>query len=131
MLRHSFYHKFLRSSAVVVALMLAFESGMFIDENHLIASATSQYLANLVSVSASVPPNELNTITAALQARTSALDQRERDINARALDTSSDNSAFYSTFALSVILLIQLALIVSNYAFDFYRERKRIRTITT
>jgi hypothetical protein len=71
-------------------------------------------------VFASVPQNELNTLSSELQKRGEELDRREREIDARAKGNTSDEMA---TYVLSVILFLLLVLIVINYVLDFLRMR--------
>ena len=78
----------------------------------------------MVSMTAKVEPNEFNVITAELQRRTTELDSRERDINARALDANTGREFFYSTYLLSVLLALLLVLIVTNYIMDYLRNRR-------
>lgn len=127
MRRHSVYHKILRTSAVVVAFVLAFESGAISKDTRALSLSTHSYLAQVVGMSAAVNPNELNVLTAEITALESELARREREIDARARDNALANSP-YTIYILSAILVLQLALIVANYAFDFYRERKRQTT---
>ncbi len=120
---HTYYHRTLRSAAVITALVLIFDSGLVQPETKTLSDSAYQYLANTVGVMAVVPPNELNTITAELTARSQELDQRERDIEARVRDQGGMSDT--STYVLSSILFILLVLIVINYALDFYRYRRR------
>ncbi len=123
-LRYSIYHKILRTSAVLVAAVLAFQSGAIVPGTALLGSAAERYLANTVSMSASVVPNSENTLATELKARETELDSRERSIDARAKDTASISGP-YATYILSSILLGQLLLIIANYVFDYLRERRR------
>lgn len=127
MRRHSIYHRTLRTSAVLVAFVLAFESGVVSKDTRALSLSTHSYLAQVVGMSAAVNPNDLNVLTAEITALESELERREREIDARARDNALANSP-YAVYILSAILLLQLALIVTNYIFDFYRERKRQTT---
>ncbi len=74
---------------------------------------------------ASVPPNEINTLTAQIAEQQRTLDAREaalreREIATRDYDTSSPD---YSTYILSIILFILTLLIVFNYVMDWNRVR--------
>ena len=66
-LRYSIYHKILRTSAVLVAAVLAFQSGAIVPGTALLGSAAERYLANTVSMSASVVPNSENTLATELK----------------------------------------------------------------
>lgn len=120
------YHKFLRVSALVVGLVLLFQSTSTVTSSPLLSDART-YLANAVSVTVGVEPTELNMITAGLTKRSTELDAREaalreREINARATD-GGDSSLVFSNYVLSTLLLLLLVLIVMNYIFDFIRAR--------
>jgi hypothetical protein len=106
---------------VIVATILTFVSGAVTDTRYL-AVSTEKYLANAVGMYASVPENEINVLNAQLTQKSAELDRREREIDARGKDTPfiTDPRTIY---ALSLILLVQLALILTNYALDFKRAR--------
>ena len=121
-LRHSAYHKTLRSSTVVTACLLAFASGVIVPDTRVLTMSTERYLANVVGMNASVPPNEINTLSAELSKRADQLDQREREIDARARGNIFANPLVMYT--LIAILTLQLVLIVTNYALDYRRSRR-------
>jgi hypothetical protein len=118
----SVYHKTLRSGAVLVALLLVFDSGIISNTTHELSYSAQRSLANVVGVGASVSPNEFNVITAELQKQRAELDQREREIDARAREGSTNDTT--STYILSAILFILLCLILMNYVLDFVRSRR-------
>lgn len=125
----SWYHKSLRVSAVVLAAVLAFESGLISPHTAGLADQTRWYVASVVGVQAGVEPNELNLITAALTERSHSLDEREAAIAQREIEVgitagSSPSSGDSGTYVLSVILFVLLALILLNYALDFARMRQ-------
>ena len=126
-LKHSVYHKALRTSAVLVATILAFESGAVIPETALLSHITLGQLANVVGMHASVPTNEINTLALELQRRSTELDTREREINAQARDTAITSHP-YVTYILAAILSGQLVLIILNYVFDYLRARGEIQS---
>ncbi len=120
------YHVVLRVSALTLALVLLFESGLVSPVTKQLSDNTRNYVASAIGMKAGVAPTEINTITAALtqqenelNAREAALSEREISVN---LNTSSDTSSDRSTFILSVILFILLVLIVLNYTLDFLRK---------
>jgi len=127
---HSTYHSLLRVSAVIVACLLVFESGLFNAATAPMADNTHQFLANAVGVSVGVAPNEFNQITAALTARERELDARENALSQREIDVGISNNANgvagidRGTFILAAILFIQLVLIILNYVLDFARRRE-------
>lgn len=130
----TFYHKFLRMSVLLFAVVLLFESGFLFEGTKDLSEGTFRYVASVVGITASVQPTELNEITAELTKRKTELDEREevlrgREIDARALDRSdvTFNNSF-STYIMSIILFVMLVLIVLNYVFDFIRERRKIMT---
>lgn len=124
----SLYHKILRVSSLMVALVLLLDSGLLGTDTELLSLRTRQYIATAVGVSASIEPTELNQYTAALTekerelaAREAALREREIDAGARDL---SGGVADYSSYILSALLFVILVLIVVNYILDWARARK-------
>ncbi len=122
------YHRFLRVSLLVTAFLLVFDSGILFPVTKQLSQNTFSYLGSVGSgVFASVPQNEINTLTAQISERERTLDAREasirdREIAARDFETSS--SGDYSTYIMSVILFVILVLLVLNYVMDFARNRK-------
>jgi hypothetical protein len=121
------YHRVLRVSLVICALVLLFESGLVSPVTKQLSQETHQYLANAVGVGASVDPTELNSLTSeltkqklALQAREQALKEREIEIGL-ASGQSTDET---STYVLSGVLFILLVLIILNYTLDYLRARE-------
>lgn len=123
----SMYHRVLRVTATVFALVLLFESGLVHDSTALLSMNTHQYLANAVGVGASIDPTELNTMTAELTAQKRALDQREAALREReiAVDLGGSASNERTTYVLAAVLFILLVLIILNYVLDFLRSRQR------
>lgn len=128
MTRNSSYHSVLRISAVVCAFILMFVSGIIDDSTSKISVGTQEYLANAIGASASVQPTELNKLTAALterqrdlDARESAIKEREIAVNISSGDGSSSDTA---TYVLASVLFILLTLILLNYALDYLREKE-------
>ncbi len=126
-MQDSMYHIVLRTSALTLALILLFVSGVLSPVTKQLTTETERYLASAVGMYASVEPNEFNQITAALTARESDLNVREAALRERELSTglSDTVSADYTTYILSVILFILLVLIVLNYVLDFIRANRR------
>lgn len=125
------YHTLLRVSALTLALVLLFDSGLLSPVTKELSRSTQSYLASAVGATARVEPNEINTLTAQISARERELDAREAAINEReisvGLNTSgSTNSNDVSTFMLSILLFIILVLIVLNYVLDYIRARRPI-----
>ena len=129
-MEHTLYHKILRVSMVVFALLLLFDGGFLVKDSAKLADNTEQYLATVISVSATIPPNELNVITAELTAREQSLIEREREIVEREIALTKNpvvsTGSNTSTYILSLILFILLALIVLNYGLDYARVRKEM-----
>jgi hypothetical protein len=132
-MQNSYYHRCLRVSAVVFALLLVFESGLVHESTATLSVGTHQYLANAIGMSASVEPTELNQLTAeltvqkrALEAREAAL--REREIAVNLANDSSSNQR--TTYVLASILFILIVLILLNYILDYRRDRGRSRVDT-
>jgi len=122
------YHRFLRASLLVTAVVLVFDSGILFPVTKQLSDNTVQYLASsAVGMFASVPQNEINTLTAQLTEQQRALDAREAALNAReiqARDYGNSSSSDYSTYIISVILFIIIVLLMVNYAMDWARLRK-------
>jgi hypothetical protein len=122
------YHRFLRVSLVIVALLLVFDSGVLFPITKVLSDNTLQYLGSVgTGVFASVPQNEINTLTAQISERERALDAREsqlqeREIAARRYETTSGPD--YSTYIISFILFILSVLMVLNYAMDWTRVKQ-------
>ena len=126
------YHVLLRVSALTLALMLLFDSGILSPVTRTLSQDTQKYLANVVSVGAAVEPTALNTRTAEisawereLDAREAALSERELAIGLSAGESGADSR---STYILSIILFILTVLIVLNYTLDFARVRYGVRS---
>lgn len=123
------YHKFLRTSLVVTALIFVFDGGFLFPVTKQLSESTTTYIATVgSSLSASVPPNELNTLSAQLAEQKRLLDAREKELAEREIPNRFANlgSADTSTFVLSIVLFLQTVLIVTNYVMDFIRA-KRLR----
>lgn len=125
MLEFSLYHKILRISGVVLALVLLFQGGLVSNTTALMSLQTQSYLANSIGVFAAVEPTELNTITAGLTAKELALDKREASLREReinvGIDTSGQATKDKTTFILGLTLFIVLLLTVLNYVLDYLR----------
>jgi len=119
------YHSFLRISVLTTALVLLFDSGFVLPVTKQLSDITIAHVASVgSSVFASVPPNEINMLSAQiaekqreLDARESAL--REREIASRGYGNESNTD--YSTYVISTILFILTVLLVLNYAMDWAR----------
>lgn len=128
-LRNTAYHKFLRSVSLLGALVLLFDSGLFSPVTKELSDSTENYLASVISVGASVAPNDLNTITAELTKQKTDLDEREQSLAERErqiqvnLNSDNNSSLNISTYILSVLLFVIIVLITLNYALDFVRYR--------
>lgn len=132
-MEHTIYHKVLRVFSVVFALMLIFESGIINESTIAISQNAHMYVANAVGMSASVAPNELNQITAALTEKEKELDKRESALNEREiavnLSTNNETSSDKAIFILSSILFILLILIVLNYTLDYLRSKEETKAL--
>lgn len=113
---------------MIVALLLVFDSGVLFPVTKQLSDNTLQYLGSVgTGVFASVPQNEINTLTAQISERERALDAREsqlqeREIAARRYETTSGPD--YSTYIISFILFILSVLMVLNYAMDWTRVKQ-------
>ena len=129
------YHMLLRTSALTLALILLFDSGLLSPLTKRISQDTQQYVATAIGVGASVPPTEINTLTAEITKKNQELVQREEAVKEREIavgivddEPVKQADSDISTYILSVLLFIIIVLIVLNYALDFARERKLMRT---
>lgn len=124
------YHRFLRVALVIAAFVLVFDSGILFPASQKLSDNTFQYLGSVgAGVFASVPQNEINSLTAQISERERTLDAREaalkeREIAARSYETDSQSD--YSTYIISVILFFIVVLLVLNYALDFARNRRQL-----
>lgn len=130
MMENSVYHMLLRISALTLAIVLLFDSGLLSPLTKQLSDDTQLYLANAVGVGASVRPTEVNTLTAQLTQKTKELESREEALREREITVGITDTAVekvdtdISTYILSVLLFIIIVLIVLNYALDFARERR-------
>ncbi len=125
----SLYHRILRVSALVCALVLLFESGLVSPVTRQLSVDTHQYLANAVGVGAAVEPTELNSLTSELTKQKLALEEREQAIKEREIEiglSEGQSPNETSTYVLSGVLFILLVLIILNYALDYLRARQTI-----
>ena len=124
----SMYHSVLRTSALTLALILVFVSGVVTPVTQQLSQQTERFLASAVGIYASVEPNGLNEVTAALTAKETSLAAREAAITERELSLGLNKGQVegeYTTYILSVILFILLVLIVTNYLLDYLRGRPK------
>jgi len=124
----SMYHSVLRTSALTLALILVFVSGVVTPVTQQLSQQTERFLASAVGIYASVEPNGLNEVTAALTAKETSLAAREAAITERELSLGLNKGQVegeYTTYILSVILFILLVLIVTNYLLDYLRSRPK------
>ncbi len=124
----SMYHSVLRTSALTLALILVFVSGVVTPVTQQLSQQTERFLASAVGIYASVEPNGLNEVTAALTAKETSLAAREAAITERELSLGLNKDQVegeYTTYILSVILFILLVLIVTNYLLDYLRSRPK------
>ena len=123
MMQNSVYHVLLRVCALTLSLVLLFVSGVLSPVTHQIAQDTGLYLASVISMNASVPPNEVNTLSAKLEQRNVELAQREIAVS---LKEKNANNSQTSTFVLSILLFALLVLIVLNYVLDYFRATPKV-----
>jgi len=124
------YHSLLRVTSLLVAFVLVMQSGVVHPSTRIVTQNTQLYVANAVSMSLGIAPNELNQITAQLTARERELAQRESVIREREIavglnQSSSGTGVDRTTYVLSAILFILLVLIIMNYILDFTRRNNR------
>lgn len=126
----SLYHKTLRVSAVVVALMLVFDSGLFSPVTKQFSDDALVYLTGTaIGMTASIKETKVNQMSAELRSWQDSLEAREakldaRTISARDFGGGSGLPLNLSTYILSAILFILTVLIILNYTLDFARMRR-------
>ena len=128
-MKDSLYHIVLRTSALTLAFILLFDSGLLSSATAKISQNTQDYVANAIGMYAGVEATELNQYTAELTARDRVLTQREGEIAQREIAVNlaeSGEATDYSTFIISLLLFVILVLIVLNYALDYIRAREEI-----
>lgn len=131
------YHVLLRVSALTLALVLLFDSGLLSPLTKQLSHNTQDYLANAIGVQARVQPTELNQYTAQLTQYEQELNQREAAIEEREISVGlttgveRQSNSDLSTYILSVILFILLVLIILNYVLDFVRDRRTFLATST
>ncbi len=123
----SAYHIVLRTTALAVALVLLFDSGLLSGVTKELSQSAQTHVANVISVGAAIETTEINALTTAISIRDQELDAREAAIRDREIEVglNPDNSATssdLSTYLLSIVLFILTVLIVLNYALDFTRR---------
>lgn len=126
------YHSFLRVLLLVSAIVLIFDSGIFIPATKQISRTTTAYMASVGSgMFASVPENEVNALSAKISEQQRVLDAREASLREReiaARSYTSDDTG-YSTYIISVMLFIIIVLLVVNYIMDFVRFKQYLRIL--
>jgi hypothetical protein len=117
----------LRIGMVLAALLLVFDGGFLSPITRQLSDTTYEYLAAAgASMSAGVPENEFNRLSADIRAEQLRLAEREealveREIAARTYATSDGPD--YSTYIISLLLFIILVLLLLNYVLDWQRAR--------
>lgn len=130
-LEQSVYHKILRVSCVVLAVVLVFDSGMLASTTAKLADETGMYLASAVGVYVGVPENGVNNLTTRIAELEQEVGRKDAQIRDRELAlglSGGAGSSPTSTFVLAGILFIMLVLIVLNYALDYVRSRETYDT---
>lgn len=123
MLQSTLYHQFLRVSALALALVLLFDSGLVSPITKQLSTDAGYHVANVVGVTVGVAPSDVNVLTSRITELETELEAKERLI---AVNVQNQSAGGFdtSTFILSIILFILLTLIVLNYILDYMRARK-------
>jgi hypothetical protein len=128
-MQSSLYESLLRVSLLTTAIVLVFDSGLVSPVTKHLSDNTVLYLAQTASVVAQVEKNEVNTLSEELRKRDEELDEREaqlRTIEARIY--GDGETVDYSTYVLSLILLILTVLVLMNYVLDWKRVQNMRQT---
>ena len=124
---HSRTRSILRVSMILAAFVLVFDGGFLSPITEQLSNTTYTYLAAAgASMSASVPENEFNTLTADIAAEQLRLAAREQALNEREIAArtyENESSTDYSTYVLSLLLFIIVVLLMLNYVMDWQRAR--------
>lgn len=124
---HSRTRSILRVSMILAAFVLVFDGGFLSPITEQLSNTTYTYLAAAgASMSASVPENEFNTLTADIAAEQLRLAAREQALNEREIAArtyENESSTDYSTYVLSLLLFIIVVLLLLNYVMDWQRAR--------
>jgi hypothetical protein len=114
------YHKLLRVSALSLAFVLLFVSGVITPITKSLSTGAGTYLATAIGINAAVLPTEVNTLSAQLEERDREITQREIAVN---LKEANEQKSEVATYIMSVLLFILLTLIILNYVLDFMRAK--------
>lgn len=123
------YRSFLRVSMLVMTMVLVFDGGFLFPITKQLSDNTILYLASVgagVGATATVPVNEINTLSAQLREQKDALDAREAALHEREIatrDFGTPGETDYSTYIISAILFLLTVLLILNYAMDWARVR--------
>lgn len=132
--KHSYYHRILRTFALLILFLLIFDSGLVSPVSKDLSFNTQQFLASGIGMYAGVKPTEINLLTAELGIKERELAERERELVEREiavnLQTGSRGNFNASTYILASILFILLLLILLNYFVDYLRY-KQFRLISS
>lgn len=123
----SLYRVLLRVSALTLAFVLLFQSGLLNPVTQELASNAGLYVANTIGMTAAVQPTELSTMTAELTKMQTDLEARERALAEREIEVALNGGGGVgdlSTFVLAGVLFILLVLILLNYVLDYLRGRR-------
>lgn len=123
MLQSTLYHQFLRVSALALALVLLFDSGLVLPITKQLSTDAGYHVANVVGVTVGVAPSDVNVLTGRITELETELEAKERLIAVN-VQNREQGGFDTSTFILSIILFILLTLIVLNYILDYVRVRK-------
>jgi len=122
------YHQLLRISALTLAFVLLFVSGIISPITKELSKGAGTYIATAIGMNAAVLPTDVNTLSAQLQQRDQELTQREIAVSLRESEPSKSDMA---TYVMSILLFILLVLIVLNYVLDFMRVHSKQETVTS
>jgi galactitol-specific phosphotransferase system IIC component len=120
-MKDSVYHSLLRISALTLALVLLFVSGIFSESTKDISRDTGLYLATAIGINAAVLPTEINTLSEQLLEKDKEIQSREIAVSLKEANANKSDTA---TFILSILLFVLLILIIFNYILDYIRTRK-------
>ncbi len=118
-------------TAIIAGVILVTQLGVHDITFGKLATNAYENLANVASMSASIPPNDFNVLAAQFTNKENELTQREQDLLAReaSLDAKYQeqiaSNKRLTLYVLGAMTLLLVLLIFLNFYFDIKREEAR------